>query len=125
MHPSMNIETLIEICRPGELKQWDNDDNLIINIKSDEVAKWKLLDEEIQADGSPSYINDLNGIYYIQNIETNKIFKVVVGHDSWSEWITETFRNPIINEVEYKEVTEFQYVEKENSKDTIIIIEGN
>lgn len=98
----MNIATLVEICRPGELPNYILEDDVserIDKVENNIVKQYELIESSISASGSSSYLNGLNAEYIIKNKNTGKLYRITTTHESWTESLIESFVSAEIFEI--------------------------
>lgn len=104
----MNLETLVKICRGDLLDYGVLDAN---NVQQEIADKYELVENYVGCETSDIYsMNGLNAYYIIKNKETGTLYRIQTDHDSWEEDPEVQFENAIIQVVEKKEVTKFEYV---------------
>lgn len=95
----MNLATLIEICRPGDLKNYPKEDLPDGKIETNIVKEYELIEDSIRASGSSNYLDGLDAEYLIKNKTTGKYYQVITLHESWTESMLDSFKDVDIFEV--------------------------
>jgi hypothetical protein len=106
----MNLSTLIELCRPGDLAEWvygedDQDDPAHPDrIEKDVLKQYELIDEDAVFDGSISSSNGVDNSFVFRNKQTGTLYRVTTPHDSWCDYLPEAFDGAKIEIVQPKKV---------------------